>query len=51
MQAHNAKLTVDVGYSFDEVTTAWRSTSSGWLTDTAGEEGQFVLRSQIQLLF
>lgn len=51
MLAHNAKFSVDLGYSFDEITTAWRSASTGWLTDAAGEEGQFVLRSQFQLLF
>ncbi len=48
---HNAKLTVDMGYSLDEVTTAWRSAGAGWRPDAAGEEGQFVLRTQVQFLF
>ena len=48
---HSAKITCDLGYSFEEVTTTWRSASLGWLTDTVGEEGQLVFRTQMQFLF
>ncbi len=36
---HNAKFTTDMGYSFDEVTTAWRSAGAGWRPDAAGGAG------------
>ncbi len=48
---HSAKITVDFGYSFDEMGSPWRSTGAGWLKDTKGEEGQFLLRTQFQILF
>ena len=51
IHAHNAKFTIDLGYSLDEMSTAWRSTAAGWLTDSAGQDGQFLLRSQMQFLF
>ena len=51
LHQHDAKLTMDMGYSLDEVSTTWRSAGAGWRPDTAGEEGQFVLRTQLQILF
>jgi len=51
MSGHDAKFTIDAGFSFDEVTTTWRSAGAGWRPDVAGEEGQFVLRGQVQFLF
>lgn len=48
---HNAKVTLDAGYSFEEMTTAWRSAGAGWLRDAAGQDGQFTLRAQMQILF
>ena len=51
LNRHNAKFTIDAGYSFDQMTTTWRSGGAGWRPDIDGEEGQFVLRGQVQLLF
>ena len=48
---HSLKWTTDIGFAFDEVSSAYSSSGSGWRTDTAGEDGQIVLRSQVQLLF
>lgn len=48
---HNAKWTTDLGFGLDEVGGAWSSSGAGWLSDTAGEDGQIVLRTQFQLLF
>ena len=48
---HALKWTTDLGFAFNEVSSAFSSSGTGWRTDTAGEDGQMVLRSQIQLLF
>lgn len=48
---HDLKWTTDLGYGFNEVTSFWSSTSSGWRTDRRGEDGQIVFRTQFQLLF
>ena len=48
---HNLKWQSDVGYGFDTITSTLASDSAGWRTDTTGEDGQIVVRSQIQLLF
>ncbi|MCA9290762.1 MAG: hypothetical protein KDA25_06515 [Phycisphaerales bacterium] len=45
------KASVDFGYALNEVTGSWDSDSAGWRTDGAGQDGQFVARAQIQLLF
>jgi len=48
---HTLKWTTDLGFGFDEVSAVYSSSGAGWRTDTAGEDGQMVLRSQVQLLF
>lgn len=48
---HAAKLSTDVGFSFNEVTAFWAFNRGGTLVDGADEDGQFVWRSQFQLLF
>ncbi len=45
------KWTTDVGYGIDEISSDWATRSSGWREDSPGEDGQIVLRSQLQLLF
>ncbi|MCH8212344.1 MAG: hypothetical protein IIB99_13360 [Planctomycetes bacterium] len=46
---HNAKWTTDVGIGLDDVVFAPEIT--GLRTDVPGEDGQIVIRSQIQLVF
>ncbi|MCZ6850576.1 MAG: hypothetical protein O7F17_02930, partial [Planctomycetota bacterium] len=46
---HNAKWTTDIGIGFDEVTLPANIT--GFRTDDVGEDGQVVIRSQVQILF
>jgi outer membrane murein-binding lipoprotein Lpp len=52
---HNLKWTTDIGFGFDEVDSAFVSTPdaslTGWRGDLADEDGQIVLRTQLQLLF
>lgn len=48
---HNLKWTTDVGVGLDEVSGAWASSSAGWRTDLPDEDGQMVIRSQLQLAF
>jgi hypothetical protein len=55
---HGLKWTTDVGYGFDAVESFWVSGSgngaerAGWRADASDEEdGQFVIRTQLQLLF
>jgi len=48
---HDVKWTLDVGYAFNGVADAWASSSIGWRADTPGQNGQTVLRSQLQLAF
>jgi hypothetical protein len=45
----NVKSTLDFGYAFDQASTV--NTITGWRSDTADEDGQFVVRAQLQLLF
>lgn len=45
------KITADVGYGFNEVAPFWAATSAGWRADAPGEDGQVVVRSQVQFLF
>lgn len=64
ISGHNLKFTADVGYALDPVPAAFQtgglangslSTGSGsnvgWREDAAGEDGQLVLRAQMQLAF
>ena len=48
---HALKWTTDVGFALDEISSDWATRSSGWREDSPGEDGQVVLRSQLQLLF
>ncbi len=48
---HRVKLTMDVGYGLNEVTDFWSSSATGWRTDDAGQNGQIVVRGQLQVLF
>jgi hypothetical protein len=48
---HALKWQNDIGFALNEVNGFWSSTTRGWLTDRAGDDGQIVFRSQIQLLF
>jgi hypothetical protein len=52
------KWTTDVGYGFHEVSSTWGNgfigsggDAVGWRADRPGEDGQIVLRSQVQLVF
>jgi hypothetical protein len=48
---HNLKWQNDVGFGLDEVAGIWSTSSAGWRTDPADDDGQVVIRSQMQLLF
>jgi len=45
------KWTNDAGYAFEPVSVLFANTVKDWREDTAGASGQFVIRSQFQLLF
>ncbi|MDP6479833.1 MAG: porin [Phycisphaerales bacterium] len=55
----NVKWTTDLGYAFSTLNNGgneapsadYTSSGSGWRADTAAESGQWLLRSQLQLLF
>jgi len=51
ISGHNIKLTVDANYALEEITSTYVNSSRGYLVDAMGEDGQIVIRSQIQLLF
>lgn len=44
---HQAKFTADLGYAFEEI--AFGDPRTGWRP--TGDDGQFVMRAQVQLLF
>jgi hypothetical protein len=48
---HNLKSSVDFGFGINEVTSVWASPDVGWRANAPGNDGQFVLRAQMQLLF
>lgn len=48
---HSLKWQTDFGYALDEIAATWAQEGAGWRTDTAGEDGQIVIRSQFQLVF
>lgn len=50
-QKHGLKWTTDVGFGLDEVSAPFSSSGVGWRTDPTDEDGQIVIRSQLQLLF
>ena len=47
---HNAKWTTDIGIGFDEVSVA-PANITGFRVDDVGEDGQVVIRSQVQIMF
>lgn len=49
--SHSVKLSGDVGYAFENVSSFWDSSGVGWREDPADEDGQLVLRAQLQLLW
>jgi len=49
LMKHAAKLTFDVGYSFEDFDGTWDRASAGWLN--AFGEDEWVIRSQLQILF
>jgi hypothetical protein len=48
---HGAVLSTDFGYSFNELTGFWVDNRAGTLIDRANNDGQFVWRTQFQILF
>ncbi|MEM7227536.1 MAG: hypothetical protein AAF432_01850 [Planctomycetota bacterium] len=49
---HNLKSTVDIGYAFDELTSGGFTTGSlDYVPTAADEDGELVIRGQLQLLF
>lgn len=57
---HNLKWTTDIGYSLDQIDAFWAGGAifgatdadlAGYRQDNADEDGQLVLRTQLQLLF
>lgn len=48
---HGLKWTTDVGFGFDEVSALVGTGGTGWRPDPTDEDGQIVIRSQLQLLF
>ena len=54
---HQVKWSTDIGFGLDEVTTTWGDgfigdggDITGWRTDSAGSDGQVVIRSQLQFV-
>ena len=54
----NVKWTTDFGYAFDQIADGgtgasadYASSGNGWRADNAGERGQWLIRTQMQLLF
>ena len=48
---HQIKWTTDLGYALDEVTSTFSTAGAGWQADASGQDGQTVLRTQLQVLF
>jgi hypothetical protein len=48
---HALKWMADVGYGFEPVDPNWASEKTGWRADDPGGDGQFVFRTQFQILF
>jgi hypothetical protein len=55
---HGLKWSLDAGFALNEVTSTWADgflgaggELAGWRRDAAGEDGQVVVRSQLQLYF
>ena len=48
---HNVKWTTDLGYAFDRVEFFAADSGAGYRSDTGGDNGQIVFRTQLQLAF
>jgi hypothetical protein len=48
---HNAKATVDMGYSFNTLPFITGNNRAGYRVDSGTNDGQFVIRTQLQLAF
>jgi hypothetical protein len=48
---HGLKWTTDVGFAMDPVDAAWGGAGRGYRGDAVDQDGQVVIRSQLQLLF
>lgn len=50
---HQLKWTTDIGVGFDPVTSDWATSGAGYTADepTSNQDGQVVIRTQMQLLF
>ena len=49
--SHQVKWTTDFGIALDRVEFFAADGSAGYRSDTGGDDGQFVIRSQLQLTF
>ena len=45
------KWMTDIGYGFNPVAADFARRGTGWREDAPGQDGQVVIRSQLQLLF
>ncbi|MCZ6836240.1 MAG: porin [Planctomycetota bacterium] len=51
LDGHDLKWSTDLGIGFTQVEDFWSSDRAGYRADTEDSEPQFVLRTQLQLLF
>ena len=51
LYGHALKWTNDIGFGLTEVSPTFASSGTGWRADSAGNAGQIVFRSQLQLYF
>lgn len=50
---NNAKLGVNFGYAFDEIGATWggAAAANNWLSDSAGNDGQWMVQAQMSVSF
>ena len=48
---HALRWSTDIGIGLNEIAEPWSASGAGWRTDGVGQDGQIVVRSQMQLLF
>ncbi len=48
---HALKWSTDIGIGLNEIAEPFSASGAGWRADKPGEDGQIVVRSQMQLLF
>jgi len=48
---HALRWSTDIGIGLNEIAEPWSASGAGWRTDDVGQDGQIVIRSQMQLLF